>query len=102
MYSYTARVSSDDICFNKHQGNTASVAAYEKCLHSKAEMFETLKTLFRIYDTLTSHEIADILGISNRNKFAPRLSEMKNAGMLRETGELRNGCHALKLTAEYR
>lgn len=93
---------SDDICYSHHRGDTASVLAHDKAALGKQEMYETLKALFRQHPMgLTSHEIAELLGLPNRNQFAPRLSEMKAAGILRESGEHRNGCHVLKMLTKF-
>jgi hypothetical protein len=92
----------DDICSGKHGGNFASVLAHEKAKLGKKEMYSILLDVFRQYPMgLTSHQLSEILGMPNRNQFAPRLSEMKAAGVLRQSEEMRDGCHVLKLLVRY-
>lgn len=90
----------DDICANNHGGDLASNLAFEKARHTRQFMYDTLTDLFMAHGNLTSNEIADLLGLPNRNQFAPRISEMRRAGAVTTTGELRDGCNVLRLVME--
>ncbi|HET9283187.1 MAG TPA: hypothetical protein VFR24_14600 [Candidatus Angelobacter sp.] len=87
----------DDLCSKKHGGDFASTLAHDRALHGKKEMYRTLIEVLEAHGPLTSHEISEVLGLANRNKFAPRLSEMKALGMIERTGELRGGAYVLRL-----
>jgi len=92
----------DDICAAKHGNALASVLAFEKAKLGRQQMYTTLVDLLRQHPMgLTSHEIAEILGLPNRNQFAPRLTELCGMDVCRKTGELRGGCHVVKLLTRY-
>jgi hypothetical protein len=88
----------NDLCAGKHGGNTASALAFEKSRRGHSEMFETLREVFHAHGELTSKEVAGILGLPDKNKFAPRLSDMLiRTHELERTGEMRNGAYVLRL-----
>jgi hypothetical protein len=86
-----------DICENNHGGNLASVIAFERAQAGMVEMRARLLDLFDAHGDLTSKDIAELLGLKNPNHFAPRISDLKNEGILRETGAMRDHCHVLRL-----
>jgi hypothetical protein len=90
----------DDLCVGKHGGDVASVLAHEKIKPKKAKMYAILREVLDVHGPLTTHEIACILGEENRNRFAPRLTEMRVYGWVERTGEMRGGCHVLKLVRQ--
>jgi len=87
----------DDLCAAKHGGDLASTLAHDRAMHGKKVMYQTLTELLEKHGPLTSHEIAAILNLPNRNSFAPRLSEMRAFGWIERTGELRGGAYVLRL-----
>jgi hypothetical protein len=87
----------DDLCAGKHGGDFASVLAHDRAKRGKARMYGILREVFDAHGELTTHEIAAVLGEENRNRFAPRLTEMRAYGMVERTGEMRGGCHVLRL-----
>jgi hypothetical protein len=100
MESMIARNASGDadICRRKHGGDTASVHAYGRAMRGAARMYAILTDLLAAHpEGLTTKQIAVLIGEENRNRFAPRLSEMCSQGLVYKTGELKQGCHVLKL-----
>jgi hypothetical protein len=91
----------DDICGNNHGGNEASELAWERASHFKERKWEIIIDLLRAHDQLTSKEIGQLLGLANPNHYAPRISELKCMGMIRETGERRGGANVLRLDYGY-
>lgn len=87
-----------DLCAGKHGGDIASALAFERSKHRHSAMFETLRQVFRAHGELTSKEIAAILGVPDKNKFAPRLSDMLiRMKEIERTGLMRGGAHVLRL-----
>jgi hypothetical protein len=97
MRPLTERMQSADICENNHGGNLASVLAFERAQAGMLEMRARLLDLFNAHDNLTSKEIGEMLGIQDKNLFAPRLSDLKSEGILYETGQRRDHCNVLRL-----
>jgi len=60
-------------------------------------MYAILREVLEAHGPLTSHEIAALLNLPNRNSFAPRLTEMRAFGWIERTGEMRGGAHVLRL-----
>lgn len=90
----------DDLCAGKHGGDYASVLAHDRVKPKKAKMYAILREVLEAHGPLTTHEIACILGEENRNRFAPRLTEMRAYGWVERTGQLRDGCHVLRLVRQ--
>ena len=97
MRTITDRMQSADVCENNHGGNLASVLAFERAQEGMALMRARLLDLFDAHDNLTSKEIGELLGIDDKNLFAPRLSDMKSEGILYETGQRRDHCNVLRI-----
>ena len=94
----TPRPKIDDVCANRHGGDSASAAAWQKARKGVRQTIEMLIEVFRAHGELTSHEIAEIIGVPNRNSWAPRISDMLHRyNLLEQTGQMRNGCHVLRL-----
>jgi hypothetical protein len=89
----------EDICANKHKGNLASVLAFEKAKHTRSETINMLVELFEAHGgSLTSKEVGQILGQPDKNKFAPRLSDMLHKyHLLEKTDQMRDGAYVLRL-----
>lgn len=89
----------EDICANHHKGNLASELAFQKSKHSHSETIGMLVELFEAHGgRLTSKEVGQILGQPDKNKFAPRLSDMVHKHhLLEQTDEMRGGAHVLRL-----
>lgn len=95
----TPRPPQEDICANKHKGNLASVLAFEKAKHTRSKTINMLVELFEAHGgRLTSKEVGQILGQPDKNKFAPRLSDMIHKWhLLEKTDEMRDGAYVLRL-----
>ncbi|MGC2528627.1 MAG: hypothetical protein WA639_12825 [Candidatus Acidiferrum sp.] len=87
-----------DLCAGKHGDDFASVLAHDRAKAGKSRMYAILREVLEAHGPLTTHEIACILGEENRNKFAPRLTEMRAFGWIERTGTMRGGCHVLRLS----
>lgn len=81
-----------DICANRHKQNPESIAANP----SEANKRASHKRILAIMDigTWTSKELADALD-TKVHCISGRLSELKEMGKIRPTGERREGCSVL-------
>ena len=82
-----------DPCARKHQGNPASVAAFERCklgittarmnvyewLHGRGQLGGTLKAYCRVSGKLP-------------NEASPRFTELRQAGLIVDSGSRDDGC----------
>jgi len=83
-----------DICFNRHKGNAASVAANpaQSSKHlTKAKILE----LLAVNGQLTGKEIAVLLG-KDLHKISGRLSDLKAEKLIRGIGLRRDGAEILE------
>jgi hypothetical protein len=78
-----------DICRRKHGGNRESEAAYRS--PGKREMSAKIATLYSLLGLAgaTPDEVAALLGLPDKNKTAPRISELKRDGILIPTNQTR-------------
>src|SRR5271156_4857464 len=90
-------VPGQDLCTSHHGNNLASVLAHDSVIEGKEKWYEDLRVLFLQYETLTTNEIAVILN-TPKEKFRPRITEMKAAGLIFQTSLLRDGCFVLRLS----
>src|SRR5205814_1687110 len=78
----TPRHDNGDICAGKSGNSLASALAFEKAKLGRSEMYATLRELFHAHDDLTTKEIGELLGLQDKNLYAPRCSELFHAGVL--------------------
>lgn len=83
-----------DVCANRHKGNAESVAANPSAAHKRA----THERILALMGTrrMTSKEIASEMGLP-LNCLSGRLSEMVAMGMIRRTGDRRDGAAVLEV-----
>lgn len=84
-----------DITANRHKGNKASVAA-NPTQGKKAEMHKKLFAYINYMGRSWLHDLCREFG-KPPNEISPRLTEMKAAGMIYETGERVERCAELKV-----
>lgn len=93
-----------DICIHRHKGNAESVAANERVAPFKDRDRERIYRWFleKAKGGATSKDVTRCLGIPYTT-VSGRLSELKAAKWLRETGQRRDGAAVLvAVTAEER
>lgn len=84
-----------DVCANRHRGNAESRAA-NPTREAKAQSHELILAELRLRGPMTSVELAAAMG-TRVNCISGRLSELKAAGRIRKTGEIRDGCAVLEM-----
>lgn len=87
----------DDVCARKHKGSATSIAANTRANKTKARdkmriMEFAIKNMGRCY----SKQIARAFGV-DLNVISGRFTELKDLGMLAETGEREEGCAVLRV-----
>lgn len=85
----------EDICSNKHRGASTSVAANKRADRGKPQWRYLCLDYIRRNGTATSAEICKHFD-KTPNALSGRLSELKAAKLIEETGETRNGCAVLR------
>lgn len=83
-----------DICQSRHGGAEASIAAHDRIKAGKQEMYDRILRIVRTKGNATSKEIAAELG-KQLNTVSGRFAEMKQRGMLKSSGETREGAAVL-------
>jgi hypothetical protein len=84
-----------DICSRKHHNNQNSVAANKRADRGKPQWRYLCLDYIRRSGTATSAEICAHYG-KTPNALSGRLSELKAAKLIEETGETRQGCAVLR------
>lgn len=95
--SYTDRMLSEDICINKHKGNSASVEA-DKKVRKEIDRLRVL-TIIREQGQASSKMIARIMG-KELHHISGRISELKSEGIIEDTGIRKEGCALLKVASK--
>lgn len=87
----------NDICANRHRGNSASVAANERIAPSKLEIRRRIYQWFleKAADGATGKDVTRCMGLAYTTASA-RLSELKADGWLVDTGKRREGAAVLR------
>lgn len=84
-----------DITAHRHGGNASSNAAYARSKGRHGAARHVLYALILTSDGLTSKELGERTGWA-LNTFSGRLAELKRDGLIRGTGERRNGAEVLQ------
>lgn len=85
-----------DVCASRHGGSETSVAAHERIIHTKEETHQKIMKLVRARKGygVTVKEVAGAFGVQV-NTISGRLSELKQRGKLKDSGERRLGAAVL-------
>jgi hypothetical protein len=87
-----------DMCAGKHGGDIASSLAFDRASHKTRERQQEVIDMLRAHGPLTTADIARIAN-TDRNVYDPRCTELRAMGVIERTGEMRNGCHVLRLVS---
>lgn len=87
----------DDICARKHKGSITSIAANKRARkHKVANTAKILNFAIKNMGRCYSKQVARAFGV-DLNVISGRFSELKELGMLAETGERAEGCAVLRV-----
>lgn len=89
-YSDLPLFCSPDICKTKHRGAKNSKRAFNKVEASIPSRKKQIVEIIRARGNATLKEVADILGVQ-RNTISGRFTQLVVAGLIRKTGESRDG-----------
>jgi hypothetical protein len=85
-----------DLCAGKHGGDEASEAAFVRASTKMRERQQEVIEMLKAHGSLTTADIARIAN-TDRNVYDPRCTELRAMGVIERTGEMRGGCHVLRL-----
>lgn len=88
-----------DVCARKHKGNPQSEGAHQRVRGTKEDAYEKILSFIRFVGPSSSKEIAEAFG-TGIHCVSPRLYEMKQRGMLAETGEKRLGAAVVRVVED--
>ena len=85
-----------DVCASRHGGAETSVAAHERMKHTKADTHNRIMKLAQARKEygITVKEVAGAFGVQV-NTISGRLSELKQRGKLKDSGQRRLGAAVL-------